>query len=84
MRVSVQTAGLVVALDSMGILALSVASAAISTERQQQYSAKKAAGEHRGQGEASAVNACLAADPPPASAERSQDGGTSKLREAPQ
>jgi hypothetical protein len=47
MRVSVQATIPAVALVSAGILAASVASGAISTERQQRPAAKKAANELR-------------------------------------
>jgi hypothetical protein len=47
MRVSVQATILAVALVSTGILAASVASAAISNERQQRPAGKKAARESR-------------------------------------
>jgi hypothetical protein len=82
MRVSVQTTVSVVA--SACILAGSVASAAVSTERQQQYRPKKAAGENRGCSEASAGKACLTADPPTTWAAASQGDEINKLREAAQ
>jgi hypothetical protein len=47
MRVSVQATVSVVALVSTGIVAASVVSAAISTERQQRPAAKKAASKLR-------------------------------------
>jgi hypothetical protein len=81
MKVSVLITGSAVALVSTCILAGSVASAAISTERQQQY-LLRTAGENRGQSEASTVKACLAADPPRAWAAASQGGEINKLREA--
>jgi hypothetical protein len=84
MRVSVLITGSAVALASTCILATSVASATISTERQQQYAAKKAAGENRGQREAGAAKACLTAEPPPTWGERPQGGGANKLPEATQ
>jgi hypothetical protein len=83
MRVSVQTTVSAVALVSTGILAGSVASAAISSERQQQYRPKKAAGENRGQWKAGSAKACLAAEPPARTA-ASQGGDINKLREAAQ
>jgi hypothetical protein len=84
MRVSVQTPVSAVALASAAILAASVASAANSPERCQQYRPKNAAGENREPCEAGAVKACPAADPPPAGAAASQGGDINKLREAAQ
>ena len=82
MRVSVQTTVSVVALASTCILAVSVASAANSPERQQQYRPEKAAGKTPGQWKASTVKACLAADPPRAGTEASQGDDINKLPEA--
>jgi hypothetical protein len=86
MRVSVLIAALAVALASTCILADALASVRTPAECKQEFAAKKAAGATVGQSEASYVKACLAVDPPPASAEAPQGGEESanKLREAAQ
>jgi hypothetical protein len=85
-RVSVLISALAVAVASTCIFADAVASTRTPAECKREFAARKTTGVAGGQSEASYVKACLAADPPPASAEAPQGGEESanNLREAAQ